>query len=139
MKIISPTITEPIFHLLFLMYLWKVSLLPSQQFEMQVKVKWHHKSHTGNLILSCHETKELIQITTEHSQLMFGVRCLERNNQGEAGTLRYTEDCGASQIKTIDSSGTFIYNSNISSLQHFSDNSKYRYKSTVTLSRRCAL
>lgn len=72
----------------------------------------------------------------------------ERNNQREAGiaeyvelagTLGYTEDCGASQIKTIDSSGTFICTSSTTSLQHFSDNSKCSYKMHCKTFKMCLI
>lgn len=64
---------------IFTYYFWCVCgkmLLPSQEFEMQVKVKWHHISDKGNF--SLHETKELIQIITKHSLFMFGVGYLKR-------------------------------------------------------------
>lgn len=44
-------INESIFNLLFLMCLRKVSLLSSQQFEMQVKVKRRPQGNRGNLFL----------------------------------------------------------------------------------------
>lgn len=64
----------------------KVSLLTSQQFEMQVKVRRHHKSDRENLILVSMKLKNSTQMTTEHSARVWSCTLAKASYQEGAST-----------------------------------------------------
>lgn len=75
----NSNISESLFHLLFLMCLWKSQLATFLAIWDAHQGQMTSQKGQKETNFSLHETKELMQIIPEHPQLMFGVGYVKKN------------------------------------------------------------